>query len=94
MFVCHCKGITDTQIRQAVQDLHAESPGRVITPSSVLRKLGKRPECGGCLPLFLRTMKSGPAVIAPDRGTIGLCCETVKDLGLVCPVTHHPCGES
>ena len=93
MFVCHCRALTDQQIRAAVTSLYRDEPGRVITPSRVFRHLGARPDCGGCLPLFLRTMNAGPALVAPDVGSPGICCEIVQGLGLVCPVTHQACGE-
>ena len=56
MIVCHCMAISDTDIRRAVDWMRASDPGTLITPGKVYRALGKRAECGGCLPLFVDTM--------------------------------------
>ena len=56
MIVCHCKSITDHEIRAAVDWMRAADPETIITPGKVYRALGKRADCGGCLPLFLDTM--------------------------------------
>lgn len=56
MIVCHCRQITDHQIRDAVDWMRAADPATVITPGKVYRALGHRVDCGGCLPLFLAMM--------------------------------------
>lgn len=56
MIVCHCTQITDHQIRAAVDWMRAADPQTIITPGKVWRALGKRADCGGCLPLMLDTM--------------------------------------
>jgi bacterioferritin-associated ferredoxin len=56
MIVCHCRQITDRQIRDAVDWMRAADAATVITPGKVYRALGHRADCGGCLPLFLSTM--------------------------------------
>jgi bacterioferritin-associated ferredoxin len=48
--------ISDHDIRAAVDWMRAADPDTVITPGKVYRALGKRADCGGCLPLFLDTM--------------------------------------
>lgn len=57
MIVCHCNAISDDDIRAAVDWMRAADPLTVITPGKVYRALGKRPDCGGCLPLFVATME-------------------------------------
>ncbi len=57
MIVCHCMGISDRDIRAAVDWMRASDPDTLITPGKVYRALGKRADCGGCLPLFLDTMR-------------------------------------
>lgn len=64
MIVCHCMGITDRDIRAAVDWMRAADPDTVITPGKIYRALGKRADCGGCMPLFLNTMS--------DCGTLGV----------------------
>ncbi len=56
MIVCHCTQMTDHEIRAAVDWMRAADPHTIITPGKVWRALGKRSECGGCLPLVLETM--------------------------------------
>lgn len=57
MIVCHCQNITDHDIRAAVDWMRAADVDTIITPGKVYRALGKRAECGGCLPLMLDTMR-------------------------------------
>lgn len=57
MIVCHCMAISDRDIRAAVQWMRAADPDTLITPGKIYRALGKRADCGGCLPLFLDTMR-------------------------------------
>ena len=72
MMVCHCNAITDHDIRAAVDWMRASDPDTVITPGKVYHALGKRADCGGCMPLFLDTMRrssgfSVPSADAPPR---------------------------
>lgn len=64
MIVCHCMGITDRDIRAAVDWMRAADTDTVITPGKIYRALGKRADCGSCMPLFL--------VIMSDCGTLGV----------------------
>jgi len=57
MIVCHCMNIADHDIRSAVDWMRAADPDTIITPRKVYRALGKDADCGGCLPLFLDTMR-------------------------------------
>ena len=57
MIVCHCQHITDHQIRAAVDWMRAADADTIITPGKIYRALGRRADCGGCLPLFLDTMR-------------------------------------
>jgi bacterioferritin-associated ferredoxin len=57
MIVCHCMNVTDRDIRSAVDWMRAADPDTIITPGKVFRALGKRADCGGCLPLLLDTMR-------------------------------------
>ncbi|TNF21767.1 MAG: (2Fe-2S)-binding protein [Rhodobacteraceae bacterium] len=56
MIICHCMDIRDSDIRNAMDWMRAADPETIITPGKVYRALGKRADCGGCLPLFLDTM--------------------------------------
>jgi len=65
MIVCHCHGITDHDIRAAVDWMRASDADTIITPGKVYRALGKRADCGGCLPLVLDTMTSCATLEVP-----------------------------
>ena len=60
MIVCHCQSITDHDIRAAVGWMRAADPDTVITPGKIYHALGKRADCGGCMPLLLDTMRRAP----------------------------------
>jgi bacterioferritin-associated ferredoxin len=67
MIVCHCMGISDRDIRSAVDWMRAADPDTLITPGKVYRALGKRADCGGCMPLFLDTMlRCGTLEVPPN----------------------------
>lgn len=57
MIVCSCAVITDHEIRDAVAWMRASDPTTLITPGKIYRALGRRPDCGGCVSLFVQVMK-------------------------------------
>lgn len=57
MIVCHCTQISDHDIRAAVDWMRAADPETIITPGKIYHALGKRADCGGCMSLFLDTMR-------------------------------------
>lgn len=57
MIICHCQSISDQDIRAAVDWMRAADADTIITPGKVYHALGKRADCGGCIPLFLDTMR-------------------------------------
>lgn len=61
MMICHCQSITDHDIRAAVAWMRAADPDTIITPGKVYHALGKSADCGGCMPLFLSTLRAAPA---------------------------------
>lgn len=65
MIICHCMAITDKDIRRAVDWMRAADSETVITPGKVYRALGKRADCGGCLPLFIDTMSEQDTLAVP-----------------------------
>lgn len=65
MIVCHCMNITDHDIRAAVDWMRASDSETVITPGKIYRALGHRADCGGCMPLFLDTMRSCDSFSVP-----------------------------
>jgi bacterioferritin-associated ferredoxin len=67
MIVCHCRGITDRDIHAAIDWMRAADPETLVTPGKVYRALGKSADCGGCMPLFLSTMRGNPNTQVPAR---------------------------
>lgn len=49
--------ITDRDIRSAIAWMRAADPHTLITPGKVYRALGKAPDCGGCIKLFVAEMR-------------------------------------
>ena len=68
MIVCHCMSISDRDIHAAIDWMRAADPGTLITPRKVYRALGKSADCGGCLPLFLDTMRKNSNLQIPASG--------------------------
>jgi bacterioferritin-associated ferredoxin len=58
MIVCSCTLITAKDIAEAVAAIRTKDPYAVLTPGLIYRTLGKRPSCGGCLPLITKLMVS------------------------------------
>ena len=83
MIVCHCMGISDTDIRAAVGWMRASDADTIVTPGKIYHALGKRADCGGCMKLFVATMRAAdgfavdadpravPAVLRGMRGAAG-----------------------
>lgn len=65
MIVCSCQNITDHDINAAVDWMRASDPSIVITPGRIYRALGKQADCGGCMPLFLSTMRKNKRYPVP-----------------------------
>ena len=57
MIVCHCMNITDHDIHAAIDWMRAADPDTIISPGKIYHALGKMADCGGCMPLFLDTMR-------------------------------------
>ncbi|WP_333829895.1 (2Fe-2S)-binding protein [Pararhodobacter sp.] len=71
MIVCHCMNIADHDIRAAVDWMRAADPDTLITPRKVYRALGKSADCGGCMPLFLDTMRRCDSLPVSGAGLPG-----------------------
>ncbi|GAA5076850.1 (2Fe-2S)-binding protein [Maritalea mobilis] len=65
MIVCHCTNITDHEIHAAIDWMRASDPATIITPGKVYHALGKSPDCGGCMSLFLDTMRKNDNLSVP-----------------------------
>jgi bacterioferritin-associated ferredoxin len=78
MIVCSCMRISDRDIRAAIAWMRASDPHTLITPGKVYRALGKAPDCGGCVRLFVAEMRRShllevpaepPATREPERAS-------------------------
>ena len=67
MIICHCSQISDHDIRAAIDWMRAADPQTIITPGKIYHALGKRPDCGGCMSLFLDTMRGNGNLAVPPR---------------------------
>lgn len=65
MIVCHCMNISDRDIHAAIDWMRASDPTTIISPGKVYHALGKAADCGGCMPLFLSTMRSNDNLAVP-----------------------------
>lgn len=65
MIVCHCQSITDHDIHAAIDWMRAADGQTIITPGKIYRALGKAADCGGCMPLFLSTVRSNDNTEVP-----------------------------
>jgi len=65
MIVCHCQHITDRDITAAIDWMRASDRFALITPGKIYRALGKRADCGSCMPLFLATMQGNANLAVP-----------------------------
>lgn len=54
MMVCSCQRICESDIHDAVASLRTEDPAVVLTAGLVCRALGKRTDCGSCLPQIIK----------------------------------------
>lgn len=58
MIICSCAHVTSSDIERAIEWMRASDPQAIVTPGKVYRALGKRPDCGGCISLFVDTMRA------------------------------------
>lgn len=65
MIVCSCAVISSEDIHRAIAWMRAASPDTLITPGKLYRALGKTPECGGCIALFVATMRANRRTAVP-----------------------------
>lgn len=79
MIICHCRNITCSDIHGAIDWMRQSDPETLITPRKVYRSLGLEPDCAGCLPLFLDTMRRNPNLAIRPESAIPVLTVTRKD---------------
>ncbi|MDV4146598.1 MULTISPECIES: (2Fe-2S)-binding protein [Shimia] len=65
MIICSCEGIRDRDIHAAIDWMRASDPTAIITPGKIYHALGKSPDCGGCMKLFVASMRENPNLEVP-----------------------------
>lgn len=65
MIVCSCARVSDKDIRDAIEWMRASDPYTLITPGKIYRALGKSAECGGCIRLFVDSMRQNDDLAVP-----------------------------
>lgn len=65
MIVCSCERISDKDIHAAIDWMRAADEATIITPGKIYHALGKAPNCGGCMKLFVASMRSNPNLEVP-----------------------------
>ncbi|TCL01088.1 BFD-like [2Fe-2S] binding protein [Shimia isoporae] len=65
MIVCSCARISDKDIHSAIDWMRASDSAAIITPGKIYHALGKAPTCGGCMKLFVASMRSNPNLEVP-----------------------------
>lgn len=67
MMICSCQSISDRDIHAAIDWMRAADCDTLITPGKIYRALGKKADCGGCMPLFLQTMSENANLEIPPE---------------------------
>ncbi len=75
MIICSCNVITRARILGAAEALAREMPERPVTPGSIFRVLGARPQCGTCFAMVRR--------IVADAGITFTCPEPIATVAEV-----------
>jgi bacterioferritin-associated ferredoxin len=67
MIVCSCMRISDRDIHAAIAWMRASDAHTLITPGKIYRALGKAPDCGGCVRLFVAEMRRSHLLQVPSE---------------------------
>ncbi|MCG7492645.1 (2Fe-2S)-binding protein [Thalassobius sp. Cn5-15] len=65
MIICSCQVISDTDVHNAIDWMRASDASTIITPGKIYHALGKSPDCGGCMKLFIASMRTNPNLEVP-----------------------------
>ena len=65
MIICSCQRISDQDITSAIDWMRKSDPSTIITPGKIYHALGKKPDCGGCMHLFVATMRQSDNLEVP-----------------------------
>lgn len=74
MIICSCQSISDNDVNAAIDWMRAADPQTLITPPGKIYHAlgGKKADCGGCMPLFLQTMRQNTNLeVPPDLRALG-----------------------
>ncbi|MGR3805540.1 (2Fe-2S)-binding protein [Marinibacterium profundimaris] len=65
MIICSCQRISDHDIHSAIDWMRKSDPATIITPGKIYHALGKKPDCGRCMHLFVATMRESANLEVP-----------------------------
>ena len=65
MIICSCQNISCCDIHATIDWMRAADRETLITLGKIYRALGKKADCGGCVPLFLETMRANSNLEIP-----------------------------
>ncbi len=65
MIICSCEAISDKDIHAAINWMRTADETTIITPGKIYHALGKTPNCGGCMKLFVASMRANPKLEVP-----------------------------
>jgi len=57
VIICHCNVISSKDIESAIGRILEYGPDQEITPTTIFRACGKRPDCGNCISQFVDTIR-------------------------------------
>jgi bacterioferritin-associated ferredoxin len=83
MMVCHCNAMSSAEIRDAVRQLRRRDGRGIVTPGRVFACRGKRPNCGGCMPLVSALIEE--TVVEPHSVRTDIVGVEVAGVGLAGP---------
>ncbi|PIE13326.1 MAG: (2Fe-2S)-binding protein [Rhodobacterales bacterium] len=65
MIICSCQNISDRDIHAAIDWMRTADESTIITPGKIYHALGKTPDCGGCMKLFVASMRKNTKLEVP-----------------------------
>lgn len=65
MIICSCEAISDKDVHAAIDWMRLSDPSAIITPGKIYHALGKAPNCGGCMKLFVASMRMNDNLQVP-----------------------------
>ncbi len=78
MIICHCNVISSKDIESAIGRVLEYGPDEEITPTTIFRACGKRPDCGNCISQFVDTIRQMQAE-SPEAPSASELMDLIED---------------